>query len=268
VSLRLEQPVPFKTYFKVCGGTEQLGNWDLEAAPAMEWSEGDVWSLDIISPAGAEIEYKLVKVPRREAIQWENGQNRKLVVPEEEVIQYSLVFDKPEATQPVKPRGSIAAAAAAAPAPVEEAAAPANVEEAAAPTPTPAQAPEQPPEKVVEALTEALTKAKQEGVSEADALAEAVREAVAKAKEEGKAEAEAAARAMAAPVAAAQSSSSGKVVAASSTWKEENGNDEPPLDLMKLSLDLVAHVSPIAGAVKALHGHLSRDGSGSVDETK
>ena len=46
----------------------------------MEWSEGDVWSLDINSPAGTEIEYKLVKVPRREPIKWEDGSNRKLVV--------------------------------------------------------------------------------------------------------------------------------------------------------------------------------------------
>ena len=72
--------VPFKTYFKVCGSTKELGAWKLDDAPAMEWSEGDVWTLEIEKPIGLEVEYKLVKIPRREPIKWEGGKNRSLVV--------------------------------------------------------------------------------------------------------------------------------------------------------------------------------------------
>mmetsp|Transcript_34222 Transcript_34222/g.97024 ORF Transcript_34222/g.97024 Transcript_34222/m.97024 type:complete len:247 (-) Transcript_34222:487-1227(-) len=95
VSLRIQEAVPFKTYFKVCGSTKELGAWKLDDAPAMDWNEGDVWTITIEKPVGLEVEYKLVKIPRREPIKWEGGKNRSLVVPAEEVT-FDLVFDRME----------------------------------------------------------------------------------------------------------------------------------------------------------------------------
>lgn len=34
------------------GSTEDLGNWDPRRGIRMEWSEGDVWRVDIEVPAG------------------------------------------------------------------------------------------------------------------------------------------------------------------------------------------------------------------------
>jgi len=117
VSLRIQEAVPFKTYFKVCGSTKELGAWKLDDAPAMDWNEGDVWTITIEKPVGLEVEYKLVKIPRREPIKWEGGKNRSLVVPAEEVT-FDLVFDRMEA-QTVLPKIEASAAATVVPVPVQ-----------------------------------------------------------------------------------------------------------------------------------------------------
>ena len=48
---------------KIVGGHPSLGGWNVDAAPAMQWSDGDVWSLDVSLPAGTGLEFKVV--PRR-----------------------------------------------------------------------------------------------------------------------------------------------------------------------------------------------------------
>jgi hypothetical protein len=48
----------FGTFLKVVGGPEQLGAWEVEAAPPLQWSEGDVWSNTLLLPPGAH-EFKV-----------------------------------------------------------------------------------------------------------------------------------------------------------------------------------------------------------------
>lgn len=45
--------VAFGEAHKIVGADPALGAWDLGAAPAMAWSEGDVWRLEVSLPAGA-----------------------------------------------------------------------------------------------------------------------------------------------------------------------------------------------------------------------
>lgn len=97
--------MPFKTFFKVCGNVEALGAWDLDKAPAMEWSEGHVWSLDLPVPAGVDLEYKLVKIPRREPIAWEGGPNRLLKVRSQPCL-------RPTRFRPPPPAGLLPASSA------------------------------------------------------------------------------------------------------------------------------------------------------------
>ena len=49
----------FGEVHKIVGGHPSLGDWDINAAPAMEWSDGDVWSLDVSVPAGSNLEFKV-----------------------------------------------------------------------------------------------------------------------------------------------------------------------------------------------------------------
>jgi len=110
VTFKLKKQVPFKTYFRVCGSVQELGAWDLDSAPCMTWSEGHVWSLEVLTQSGRTFEYKVVKVPRREPLRWEKGRNRVLTVPDCE-LQVRLVFDKvdeADLVRPVPPQPSFA----------------------------------------------------------------------------------------------------------------------------------------------------------------
>jgi hypothetical protein len=42
----------FGTFLKVVGGPDQLGAWEIEDAPPLQWSEGDVWSITLLLPPG------------------------------------------------------------------------------------------------------------------------------------------------------------------------------------------------------------------------
>lgn len=46
-------------FHKIVGGHPSLGDWSLEAAPQMSWSEGDTWSADVQIPAGQQIDFKV-----------------------------------------------------------------------------------------------------------------------------------------------------------------------------------------------------------------
>lgn len=43
---------------KIVGGHPSIGDWNVDAAPAMNWSDGDVWSLDVSVPSGTGLEFK------------------------------------------------------------------------------------------------------------------------------------------------------------------------------------------------------------------
>jgi hypothetical protein len=42
----------FGTFIKAVGGPDELGAWDVVAAPPLQWSEGDVWSNTLLLPPG------------------------------------------------------------------------------------------------------------------------------------------------------------------------------------------------------------------------
>jgi hypothetical protein len=44
------------------GDVEALGEWELQRAPVMEWSEGDNWRVTLTVPASATLEYKFAVV--------------------------------------------------------------------------------------------------------------------------------------------------------------------------------------------------------------
>lgn len=57
--------------------------WDPSTAPALTWSEGDVWSGTLAAPAGSgPVEFKLVVARADGGFEWEAGPNRSLAVPE------------------------------------------------------------------------------------------------------------------------------------------------------------------------------------------
>jgi hypothetical protein len=51
LSLALRYRCDFGQHLCVVGGSERLGQWDLQLAPQMTWTEGDVWVLEISLPA-------------------------------------------------------------------------------------------------------------------------------------------------------------------------------------------------------------------------
>ncbi|KAK9843475.1 hypothetical protein WJX81_004522 [Elliptochloris bilobata] len=78
----------YKTAFgeglKVVGSLEELGSWEVAAAPAMHWTDGDWWNVDVTLPAGEAFEAKLVHLSGN-AVSWEPGRNREVAVPAEGV---------------------------------------------------------------------------------------------------------------------------------------------------------------------------------------
>jgi hypothetical protein len=56
--------VAYGQIHKLVGGVNKLGDWQLDKAPAMTWGDGDVWSLEVRLPAGAEVEFKVIAYAR------------------------------------------------------------------------------------------------------------------------------------------------------------------------------------------------------------
>lgn len=57
------------------GSVAQLGAWEVDAAPAMHWQDGDFWTVDVTLPLGEAFEAKLVHLGAH-AVTWEPGRNR------------------------------------------------------------------------------------------------------------------------------------------------------------------------------------------------
>ena len=56
-------------FHKIVGGHPSLGDWNVDAAPQMGWSEGDTWSTDVQIPAGQQIEFKVHQNFSRSSVQ-------------------------------------------------------------------------------------------------------------------------------------------------------------------------------------------------------
>ncbi|KAG2483610.1 hypothetical protein HYH03_017552 [Edaphochlamys debaryana] len=67
---------------KIIGSHPKLGNWDINKALDLHWSEGDRWLATIELPAGSVYEYKYVLVDHdgRQALAWQGGSNSVLAL--------------------------------------------------------------------------------------------------------------------------------------------------------------------------------------------
>lgn len=75
--------VPFSTKFgeslRIVGADECVGSWNVDNAPLLQWSEGDIWTATISITPGATLEYKLVWQSLN-GVQWEAIPNRTVSV--------------------------------------------------------------------------------------------------------------------------------------------------------------------------------------------
>ena len=84
VSLQLPYRCSFGQTMCVIGARDDLGAWNVKQAVPMEWTEGDVWVVELQLPkAAAEVEYKYVVRSERskEAVRWKEGGNFQLRLP-------------------------------------------------------------------------------------------------------------------------------------------------------------------------------------------
>jgi len=66
----------------VIGSHEKLGAWNIDSAPAMEWTEGGVWQGEVELPAGGVFFYKYVVRKADGGYRWQDGANNLLALPE------------------------------------------------------------------------------------------------------------------------------------------------------------------------------------------
>ncbi|PNW79451.1 hypothetical protein CHLRE_09g415600v5 [Chlamydomonas reinhardtii] len=67
---------------KIIGSHAKLGNWDINKALVLSWTDGDRWVATIELPAGSVYEYKYVLVDHdgRSALAWQGGSNSVLAI--------------------------------------------------------------------------------------------------------------------------------------------------------------------------------------------
>ena len=61
----------------VIGSLEKLGNWNQDKALSMGWTEGNVWTKEIVYDGKTDFEYKYIFVAGGKVQRWEDGLNRK-----------------------------------------------------------------------------------------------------------------------------------------------------------------------------------------------
>eukprot|EP00252_Welwitschia_mirabilis_P016935 TRINITY_DN37692_c0_g1_i1.p1 TRINITY_DN37692_c0_g1~~TRINITY_DN37692_c0_g1_i1.p1 ORF type:complete len:222 (-),score=66.62 TRINITY_DN37692_c0_g1_i1:38-673(-) len=76
VKFLLQRRCNFGQQFSITGSHPHLGSWDPKAAIPLEWSEGDIWSVEMNIPAGKKIEYKFILKGKNGEITWQPGSNR------------------------------------------------------------------------------------------------------------------------------------------------------------------------------------------------
>ncbi|PRW59906.1 carbohydrate-binding module family 20 [Chlorella sorokiniana] len=90
VSVCFRLPYRCKYGQKLClvGSNDVLGGWHVDRAVPMNWTEGDVWTVELQLPANGskvQLEYKYVVRSERDksAVRWKEGNNCYLAVPEQ-----------------------------------------------------------------------------------------------------------------------------------------------------------------------------------------
>ncbi|KAK9834218.1 hypothetical protein WJX84_008626 [Apatococcus fuscideae] len=79
ISFSTHYQAAFGEKLKLVGSHEATGSWDLDDAPDMQWTDGNVWKANLEVPSGTELEYKVVHV-HHSGVRWESIDNRVLVV--------------------------------------------------------------------------------------------------------------------------------------------------------------------------------------------
>ena len=72
VTLRVPLRVEFGEHLRLCGSDNLLGSWNVDNAPALEWTDGDVWITRMELPVGFESEFKFVHVLADQQVIWED----------------------------------------------------------------------------------------------------------------------------------------------------------------------------------------------------
>lgn len=64
VSISVTHQVPFGSHLRAVGEHPALGSWDPNAAPSLEWSQGDNWRCELseVETSGGNLDFKLVVV--------------------------------------------------------------------------------------------------------------------------------------------------------------------------------------------------------------
>ncbi|PRW33525.1 hypothetical protein C2E21_7668 [Chlorella sorokiniana] len=70
----------FGEHLRLVGSCAELGNWDTALAPALEWAEGDTWTVAVALPPGHHA-FKLVLMRHDGSPYWELGDDRSLQLP-------------------------------------------------------------------------------------------------------------------------------------------------------------------------------------------
>ncbi|GIL65408.1 hypothetical protein Vafri_19157 [Volvox africanus] len=83
VSFKVEYKCPYGQSLTLVGDTAPLGSWSSKRGQRMHWSRGDVWTCNVMLPAGSEIECKYVIVDDQgRAQRWQEGSNMVVTIPD------------------------------------------------------------------------------------------------------------------------------------------------------------------------------------------
>lgn len=72
--------VSYGEHIRLVGSASQLGGWEVDQAPEMQWSEGNVWNVTVDLPVGQDIHFKYVHFIPEQAPVWEYTSDRTLTV--------------------------------------------------------------------------------------------------------------------------------------------------------------------------------------------
>ncbi|GAQ88582.1 glycoside hydrolase family 13 protein [Klebsormidium nitens] len=86
VRFNVRTPTNFGEEVKVVGSAEQLGNWDINRAPMLKWTEDHWWRAELNLPTDQVVEYKVILLDHArkrtgDSVIWQEGSNQMLHVP-------------------------------------------------------------------------------------------------------------------------------------------------------------------------------------------
>ncbi|PRQ42963.1 putative phosphoglucan, water dikinase [Rosa chinensis] len=76
VKFQLQKECSFGQHFLIVGDDPMLGLWDPERAIQMDWSDGNVWSVELDIPVGKSIQFKFILKGSAGNILWQPGPDR------------------------------------------------------------------------------------------------------------------------------------------------------------------------------------------------